>query len=524
MYALAGRITPDDTYALAKGTYAEMVKAGITCVGEFDYVHHSEALIAAARETGIRLTLLDACYLAGGFGEPVDRRPGALQRRRRGALGRAGLGRSRARRSAPRSTPSAPSRRDQLDTVVEWAERQAAALPRLRAARRERGLPGRPRRHAGPAAGRARRAGAETRPPSTPPTSPTQDRGCCDETTICMCPTTERDLADGIGDAGPNLSLGSDSHAIIDLFEEARAVELNLRLKTERRGHFTARGAAARRDQPRVASAGTTRAGSSPARSPTSSRSASTRRGWRPPSRTRCSSRSCSPRPPPTSPRRSSAAGRADRQHRHAGHQRPRAGDDQGRGAGLRRRPRRLGGPTRPGARGRRNHPLRRARAGPSSRASSTPTGIWCSRAIAPRSSPRAWRAAPTRAGGIKTTVAATRAASDEQLGANLDRLIARGAAIGHDDGRDEVGLRPDRPRRAPQPRRRAPAHPGDHVPRRPRRPAGARRGRLCRPRQGRDARRLRAPRALDRRLLRDRARSTATRPARSSRPGSPRA
>ncbi len=61
------------------------------------------------------------------------------------------------------------------------------------------------------------------------------------DTTICMCPTTERDLADGIGDAGPRLSLGSDSHAVIDLFEEARAVELNLRLKTEKRGHFTAR-------------------------------------------------------------------------------------------------------------------------------------------------------------------------------------------------------------------------------------------------------------------------------------------
>jgi len=66
------------------------------------------------------------------------------------------------------------------------------------------------------------------------------DKRLLNETTICMCPTTERDLADGIGDAGPHLALGSDSHAIIDLFEEARAVELNLRLKTERRGHFTA--------------------------------------------------------------------------------------------------------------------------------------------------------------------------------------------------------------------------------------------------------------------------------------------
>jgi formiminoglutamate deiminase len=66
------------------------------------------------------------------------------------------------------------------------------------------------------------------------------DKQLLAETTICMCPTTERDLADGIGDAGPKLSLGSDSHAVIDLFEEARAVELDLRLKTERRGHFTA--------------------------------------------------------------------------------------------------------------------------------------------------------------------------------------------------------------------------------------------------------------------------------------------
>ncbi len=61
---------------------------------------------------------------------------------------------------------------------------------------------------------------------------------CC-----CVCPTTERDLADGIGrmrtlrDAGASLSLGSDSHAFIDMFEEARAVELDERLATGERGH-----------------------------------------------------------------------------------------------------------------------------------------------------------------------------------------------------------------------------------------------------------------------------------------------
>ena len=61
----------------------------------------------------------------------------------------------------------------------------------------------------------------------------------------CFCPTTERDLGDGIGpsralhDAGATLTLGSDSHAVIDLFEEMRAVELDERLATQRRGHWS---------------------------------------------------------------------------------------------------------------------------------------------------------------------------------------------------------------------------------------------------------------------------------------------
>ncbi|MCY7299926.1 MAG: amidohydrolase family protein, partial [Ilumatobacteraceae bacterium] len=64
--------------------------------------------------------------------------------------------------------------------------------------------------------------------------------------TICMCPTTERDLADGIGpalalrDAGARLSLGTDSHAVIDMFEEARAVEHDERLASQVRGSHDA--------------------------------------------------------------------------------------------------------------------------------------------------------------------------------------------------------------------------------------------------------------------------------------------
>ncbi|MDT4940797.1 MAG: hypothetical protein QOJ34_886, partial [Pseudonocardiales bacterium] len=80
MYALAAGLDPDRYLALARATYAEMAMAGVTAVGEFHYVHHApggrpyadpnamgEALRAAAADAGIRLTLLDTCYLAGGL-------------------------------------------------------------------------------------------------------------------------------------------------------------------------------------------------------------------------------------------------------------------------------------------------------------------------------------------------------------------------------------------------------------------------------------------------------------------------
>src|SRR3954464_6765573 len=80
MYALAARLDPDRYLALARAAYAEMALAGVTCVGEFSYLHHgpggrryddpnamSEALVQAAADAGVRLTLLDACYLSGGL-------------------------------------------------------------------------------------------------------------------------------------------------------------------------------------------------------------------------------------------------------------------------------------------------------------------------------------------------------------------------------------------------------------------------------------------------------------------------
>ena len=80
MYRMAGRFDPDSLHAVASQLYVEMLEAGYTSVCEFHYLHHapdgrpyaeptamSDALVAAARDTGIRMTLLPVLYMAGGF-------------------------------------------------------------------------------------------------------------------------------------------------------------------------------------------------------------------------------------------------------------------------------------------------------------------------------------------------------------------------------------------------------------------------------------------------------------------------
>ena len=80
MYAVAARLDPDSYLELARRTYTELARAGVSTVGEFHYLHHgpggvpyrdpnamAEALRQAAADAGVRLTLLDTCYLAGGL-------------------------------------------------------------------------------------------------------------------------------------------------------------------------------------------------------------------------------------------------------------------------------------------------------------------------------------------------------------------------------------------------------------------------------------------------------------------------
>ncbi|MFG1882849.1 formimidoylglutamate deiminase [Micromonospora sp. NPDC049102] len=265
MYAVADRLDPDTYLALARAVYAEMALTGITCVGEFHYLHHrpdggayddpnamGAALVEAAAHAGVRLTLLDTCYLTS----TVDGRPLAGPQRRFGD-GDAARWAQRAGAFAPtdshvrvgaavHSVRAVPA--DQLRTVADWArDRQTPLHVHLSEQPAEndecRAVHGRT-----PAALLAEHGvlGPDTTAVhATHPTSADLTLLADSRTGVCLCPTTERDLADGIGparrmaDAGIRLSLGSDSHAVIDLFEEARAVELDERLRTRRRGHFT---------------------------------------------------------------------------------------------------------------------------------------------------------------------------------------------------------------------------------------------------------------------------------------------
>lgn len=264
MYSVADRLTPDTYHALARAVYAEMALAGITAVGEFHYLHHApggtpyadpnamgEALIAAAAEAGIRITLLDTAYVSSGFGKEPDRH----QRRFSDGTTEAWAERASLLKERPHarigaavhSVRAVPA--DQLSTVAEWARARRAPL------------------HVHLSEQTAENEACEAAHGCTP-TQLLADHGVLGRSTTgvhnthltpadialiggtgtgtCMCPTTERDLADGIGpavalqQAGSPLSLGSDSHAVIDPFEEARAMELNERLRSRTRGHWTA--------------------------------------------------------------------------------------------------------------------------------------------------------------------------------------------------------------------------------------------------------------------------------------------
>ena len=265
MYALAARLDPDSYLFLARAVFAEMAQAGYTVAGEFHYLHHDQhgrpyadpnamgkALIQAATEAGVRLTLLDACYLAGGLTAtghlPLD----PVQTR----FSDGDVDQWQARVSLLNDSDQI-----RIATAVHSVRAVPAdALNKIDEAAGERPL------HAHLSEQPAENAATQAFYGRTP-TELLDDHGLLGrrttvvhathltdtdiktlggtQTSACFCPTTERDLADGIGpagrlaDAGSSLTIGSDQQAVIDPFEELRGVELHERLATGERGRFT---------------------------------------------------------------------------------------------------------------------------------------------------------------------------------------------------------------------------------------------------------------------------------------------
>lgn len=263
MYAAAMRLSPDDLAAVSKLCFLEMARAGITAVGEFHYLHRDAQgrayadpneldlrVARAAREVGLRTVLLRVAYARAGFG--VEENP----RQRRFIEG------SPDEYLRNLDALSAQVRGDPLLTVgaaphsvracpAEWIAPIAAEAKR-------RGFP--LHLHVSEQPGEVAQCKAEHG--LTPPllleklgalheqTTAVHAVHLDDEdiatlgrarATVCACPTTERNLGDGIVRAdkllaaGARISLGTDSEVQLAPLEDARALEYHLRLVEQQR-------------------------------------------------------------------------------------------------------------------------------------------------------------------------------------------------------------------------------------------------------------------------------------------------
>lgn len=260
MYAAALTLSAEDVFHVARWCFLEMMRTGITAVGEFHYLHHqpdgrpypdrnelAHRVIAAAEEVGMRIALLNVCYAAGGIGVPLEdrqRRFGtespelylehteALLESGESASGLVTVG------VAPHSIRAVP--RDWLGELRDFALSRDLPL-HMHVAEQ-------------PAEVEASVDAFGLRPIELLATDGLlDDRFTAVHAThltdaevellgearagVCACPTTERDLADGflrgrdLIEAGVTLCLGTDSHTNLDFLEEMRLVEYHERLQ-----------------------------------------------------------------------------------------------------------------------------------------------------------------------------------------------------------------------------------------------------------------------------------------------------
>jgi formimidoylglutamate deiminase len=258
MYAEAQRLNPDRLYTIALDAYREMLAAGYTTVGEFHYVHHqpdgqpyanpnamSEAVLQAGRDAGIRVVLLMTAYAQGGFRLP----PEEGQRRFCDASVEAYLARVDALRVAgvplgvaPHSVRAVPeqwfraiaeySRTHHLPLHVH-ADEQVAEIEQCQATYGCTPIE---------LLGRFGVLGPQTTiVHATHANEAELSLLAQHDCTVCVCPTTEGDLGDGIAPyaellaAKIPLAIGSDSNTRFDPIEELRWAEYSARMRYQRR-------------------------------------------------------------------------------------------------------------------------------------------------------------------------------------------------------------------------------------------------------------------------------------------------
>ncbi|SDW58599.1 formimidoylglutamate deiminase [Lysobacter enzymogenes] len=268
MYRFAARFTPEALYAVAAQLYVEMLEAGYTSVCEFHYLHHapdgrpyadraamSRALIAAARDTGIRMTLLPVLYMTGGF----DERPLGERQRRFGHEVDAYLRLLDTLRVEQDATLRVGCCLHSLRAVPPAPMREVLAA-----------LPGDSRVHVHIAEQVAEVEDCVA-VRGARPVRWLLDNAAVDErwtlvhathlddgevqgiarsgATVAICTTTEANLGDGLFplrdylDAGGHWGVGSDSHISVSPVEELRWLEYGQRLATRRRNIAVSVGA-----------------------------------------------------------------------------------------------------------------------------------------------------------------------------------------------------------------------------------------------------------------------------------------
>lgn len=270
MYAASARLTPEDLYDASRMAFMEMALAGVTTVGEFHYLHRTaegdeyddpnllaKQVIAAARDCGLRIALLRVAYARAGYKRPADDRqrrfietdPAVYLRNIEALIDH--LAREADDGDAGESSPAsswvgvAPHsvRAVPLDYLRELRDFAAArSLPlhmhvaeqpaELEACVEETGrTPVRLLSDEGVLAENF--TGVHAVHITTEEVRSLADARAC----VCACPTTERNLGDGVVpadalfDAGVSIALGSDSHTQIDILEDARELEYHLRLQ-----------------------------------------------------------------------------------------------------------------------------------------------------------------------------------------------------------------------------------------------------------------------------------------------------